>query len=84
MNAKSSKELKIENATMSVRLMELEHTLASTKSDMAVISAAFVSYIAKTEKIDGKAVYDRLNELIAEKVDQLNKEIRNEQHKQTD
>lgn len=76
MNAKSSKELKIENATMSVRLMELEHKLKATQSDMAVISAAFVSYIVKTEKIDGKAVYDRLNALIAEKVEQLNKELK--------
>lgn len=76
MNAKSSKELKIENATMSVRIMELEHTLAATKSDMAVISAAFVSYIAKTENVDGKAVYDRLNALIAEKVEELNKELK--------
>lgn len=76
MNAKSSKELKIENATLQVRVMELEHKLQEQASDTAVIVETFRRYVARKQKISKAKALDFVNAEIAKTVANLNKELK--------
>ena len=84
MNAKSSKELKIENATLQVRVMELDHKLQKQASDTAVIVEAFRRYAARKQKVSKAKALDVVNAEIAKTVANLNKELKEKERNDND
>lgn len=70
------RDLKIENATLQVRVMELEHKLDEQESDTAVIVEAFRRYIAKVRHCKKSETLAAVNSEIAKTVASLNKELK--------
>ena len=52
--------------------MNLRRELLQTKSDMAIISNAFIDYVANAEKKSRTEALEKVNVVIAETVKELN------------
>ena len=71
-----TRETKIENATLQVRVLELEHKLEQQSSDTAVIVEAFRRYAARKQKVSKEKALEVVNAEIAKTVDSLNKALK--------
>ena len=57
-----------------MQVYKLAHELEQTKSDMAIISKAFIGYVAEKEKKDEREAIEIVNSVIAKTVEVLNAE----------
>lgn len=57
-----------------MQVYKLAHELEQTKSDMAIISKAFIGYVAEKEKKDEREAIEIVNGVIAKTVEVLNAE----------
>lgn len=57
-----------------MQVYKLAHELEQTKSDMAIISKAFIGYVAEKEKKDEREAIEIVNNVIAKTVEVLNAE----------
>lgn len=57
-----------------MRVYNLSRELEQTKSDMAIISKAFIGYVAEKEKKDEREAIEIVNSVIAKTVEVLNAE----------
>lgn len=57
-----------------MQICNLSRELEQTKSDMAIISKAFISYVAEKEKKDEREAIEIVNSVIAKTVEVLNAE----------
>lgn len=57
-----------------MQIFNLSRELEQTKSDMAIISKAFIGYVAEKEKKDEREAIEILNGVIAKTVEVLNAE----------
>lgn len=60
-----------------MQVYKLAHELEQTKSDMAIISKAFIGYVANAEKKNETEALERVNAVIAETVKELNYDKKN-------
>ena len=57
-----------------MQICNLSRELEQTKSDMAIISKAFIGYVAEKEKKDEREAIEIVNNVIAKTVEVLNAE----------
>lgn len=57
-----------------MQICNLSRELEQTKSDMAIISKAFIGYVAEKEKKDEREAIEIVNSVIAKTVEVLNVE----------
>lgn len=57
-----------------MQICNLSRELEQTKSDMAIISKAFIGYVAEKEKKDEREAIEIVNSVIAKTVEVLNAE----------
>ena len=57
-----------------IEVLNLRRELLQTKSDMAIISKAFIGYVAEKEKKDEREAIEIVNSVIAKTVEVLNAE----------
>ena len=57
-----------------MQICKLSRELEQTKSDMAIISKAFIGYVAEKEKKDEREAIEIVNSVIAKTVEVLNAE----------
>ena len=57
-----------------MQVYKLAHELEQTKSDMAIISKAFIGYVAEKEKKGEREAIEIVNNVIAKTVEVLNAE----------
>lgn len=57
-----------------MQIFNLSRELEQTKSDMAIISKAFIGYVAEKEKKDEREAIEIVNGVIAKTVEVLNAE----------
>ena len=57
-----------------MQIYNLSRELEQTKSDMAIISKAFIGYVAEKEKKDEREAIEIVNSVIAKAVEVLNAE----------
>lgn len=57
-----------------MQICNLSRELGQTKSDMAIISKAFIGYVAEKEKKDEREAIEIVNSVIAKTVEVLNAE----------
>ena len=57
-----------------MQICNLSRELEQTKSDMAIISKAFIDYVAEKEKKDEREAIEIVNSVIAKTVEVLNAE----------
>lgn len=79
-----ARDLKIENATLQVRVMELEHKLDEHASDTAVIVETFRRYAARKSKVSKEKALDVVNAEIAKTVASLNKALKEKERNDND
>lgn len=60
-----------------IEVLNLRRELLQNKSDMAIISKAFIDYVANAEKKSGTEALEKVNAVIAETVKELNNDKNN-------